>query len=205
MEFGDGDVEGDGVDIWRADDDAHVGAVALPFFVGAIDVPAAGHEHVGEENEVAGEMDEQPFAVGFDFFDGAAGDGRVDFDAFEFGEDGFEGGDGLVGERAVERAGGAEDCVAFRHLCGLGEVVVGLAVVALCSMAASSCDGIIGGDAAHLVAEGAGGEAGFFEEAGEEMFAGGSSPLISPMRRPERRPWRRTASSASFLVSSRAD
>ena len=60
-------------------------------------------------------MDEHPFAVGFDFFDGAAGDGRVDFDAFEFGEDGFEGGDGLIGERAVERARGAEDCVAFRH------------------------------------------------------------------------------------------
>ena len=91
-------------------------------------------------------MDEEPFAVGFDFFDGAAGDGRVDFDAFEFGEDGFEGGDGLVGERAVERACGAEDCVAFRHLCGLGEVVVvvggfGRGVVSFA--AASSCDGIM--------------------------------------------------------------
>ena len=35
--------------------------------------------------------------LGFDFFDGAVGDGGVDFYAFEFGEDGFEGGDGLVG------------------------------------------------------------------------------------------------------------
>ena len=60
-------------------------------------------------------MDEEPFAVGFDFLDGAAGDGRVEFDAFEFWEDGFKGGDGLVGERAVERACGAENCVAFRH------------------------------------------------------------------------------------------
>jgi hypothetical protein len=115
VELGDGDIEGDGVDFRRADDDAHVEAMALPFFVGAVDVPTAGHEHVGEEDEPAGKMDEHPFAVGFDFFDGAAGDGRVDFDAFEFGEDGFEGGDGLVCERAVERAGGAEDCVAFRH------------------------------------------------------------------------------------------
>ena len=115
VEFGDGDVEGDGVDLRGADDDAHVGAMAAPFFVGTVDVPASGHEHVSEENEVAGEMDEEPLAVGFDFFDGAAGDGCVDVDAFEFWEDGFEGGDGLVGERALERACGAEDCVAFRH------------------------------------------------------------------------------------------
>jgi hypothetical protein len=115
VEFGDGDVEGDSVDLRRSNEDAHVEAMAFPFFVGAVDVPAAGHEHVGEEDEVAGEMDEEPFSVGFDFFDGAAGDGRVDFDAFEFGEDGFERGDGLIGERAMERAGGAEDCVAFRH------------------------------------------------------------------------------------------
>ena len=46
MEFGNGDVEGYGVDLSGVDDDAHVGAVALPFFVGAIDVPAAGHQHV---------------------------------------------------------------------------------------------------------------------------------------------------------------
>ena len=52
-------------------------------------------------HEAAGEVDEHPFAVGFHFFDGAAGDGSVDFNALEFGEDGFEGGDGLVGERAV--------------------------------------------------------------------------------------------------------
>lgn len=52
MEFGDGDVEGDGIDLRRADDDAHVEAIAFPFFVGAVDVPAAGHEHVGEEDEV---------------------------------------------------------------------------------------------------------------------------------------------------------
>lgn len=115
VKFGDGDVEGDGFEILRVDDDAHVEAMALPFFVGAVDVPAARHEHVSEEDEAAGEMDEEPLAVGFDFFDGAAGDGSVDFDSFEFGEDGFEGSDALVGERAVERAGGTEDCVAFRH------------------------------------------------------------------------------------------
>ena len=115
MEFGDGDVESNGIDLRRSNEDAHMEAVALPFFVGAVDVPAAGHEHVGEEDKAAGKVDEEPFAVGFDFFDRATGDWRVDFDAFEFGEYRFEGGDGLVGERAVERACGAEDCVAFRH------------------------------------------------------------------------------------------
>ena len=76
VEFGDGDVESDGVDLWRVNDDAHVEAMAFPFFVGAIDVPTAGHQHVCEQDEAAGKMDENPFAVGFDFFDGAAGDGE---------------------------------------------------------------------------------------------------------------------------------
>ena len=48
VELGDGDVEGDGVDILGADEDAHVEAMALPFFVGAVEVPTAGHEHVRE-------------------------------------------------------------------------------------------------------------------------------------------------------------
>ena len=141
-----------------------------PFFVRAVDVPAAGHEHVGEEDEVAGEINEDPFAVGFDFFDSATGDGSVYFDAFEFGKDAFEGGDGLVGERAMERACGTKDCVAFGHLAGLREIVVGVGVVGgiFCIAAGNH-----GGDSTHLVAEGAGGEAGFFEEAGEEMFARG--------------------------------
>ena len=52
VEFGDGDVEGDGVDIFGADEDAHVRTMTLPFFVGAVDVPAAGHEHMGEEDEI---------------------------------------------------------------------------------------------------------------------------------------------------------
>ena len=41
VEFGDGDVEADGFEILRADDDAHVEAVAFPFFVGAVEVPTA--------------------------------------------------------------------------------------------------------------------------------------------------------------------
>ena len=48
VKFGDGDVEGDGVEVWSADDDAHVEAVALPFFVGAVEVPTAGHQHMSE-------------------------------------------------------------------------------------------------------------------------------------------------------------
>ena len=49
VEFGDGDVESYGVDCVGADDDAHVGTMELPFFVGAIDVPTSGHQHVGEK------------------------------------------------------------------------------------------------------------------------------------------------------------
>ena len=56
--------------------------------------------------------------------------------------------------------------------CGFGKIV-GIFVVGVGGGIVGVLCGHDRGDAAHLVAEGAGGEAGFFEEAGEEMFAGG--------------------------------
>ena len=50
VKFGDGYLEGDSVDFFGANDDAHVVATAVPFFAGAVDVPTAAHEHVGEKN-----------------------------------------------------------------------------------------------------------------------------------------------------------
>ena len=156
VELGDRDVEGDGEHRRRFDHDAHVSTVPLPFFAGTIDVPTAAHQHVGEQDQVAGKMHEHPLAAGFDRVHGAAGERRVVVDAREFGEDGLEAGDGLAGERAVEGAGGAEDGVAFGHVRRFP--------------CRARCSGFR--DVAHLQAEGRLHEAGLFEEAREEMVAG---------------------------------
>ena len=116
VELGHRDVEGDGQHRRRLHHDPHVRAVSLPLFAGSVDVPAAAHQHVGEQNQIAGKMHEQPLAAGFHGIDGAAGEWGIVIDAREFGEDGFEARDGLAGERAVEGAGGAEDGVAFGHV-----------------------------------------------------------------------------------------
>jgi hypothetical protein len=81
VELGDGDVEAYGDPVCDGDGYAHLAAGALPFLAGAVEVPGAAHEHVGDEDEVAGEVEEEPFAAGLDAFDGAAGEGLVVVDA----------------------------------------------------------------------------------------------------------------------------
>ena len=90
VELGHRHVEGDGEHRRGLDHNAHVSAVPLPLFAGTVDVPTAAHQHVGEQNQVAGKMHEQPLAAGFHGLDGAAGERGVVIDAREFGEDGFE-------------------------------------------------------------------------------------------------------------------
>ena len=149
-------------------------------------------------------MDEEQFAAGFDFFDSAAVTGvsistrsslrRTDSKAVTVW---------LASARWSVRAAQKivspsgifyADSEKSSSFVGFGGVVRGVVLLR-----------DHWGDAAHLVAEGAGGEAGFFEEAGEEMMPRAGSALMSAMRRPERRPWRRMASSASFLDGSRAN
>ena len=86
------------------DDDAHVEAGLLPALAVAVDVPTAAHEHMSDESSAAGEMDEEPFAAGFDAIDELAGDGRVVVEAGEQGIGGAEDGDGLAGEGAAQSA-----------------------------------------------------------------------------------------------------
>ncbi len=171
VKFGDWHFEGDRQDFFGVDDDAHVVATATPLFARAVDVPTAAHKHVGEKNQVAGEINEGPFADGFYFFDSATSDGRVYFDAFEFGKNAFEAGDGLAGEGAMESARGTKNCVAFGHLAGLREIVVRVGVVGgiFCIAAGNH-----GGESTHLEAHGGVDEASFFEEGREKMFARGS-------------------------------
>ena len=73
VKAGDRHVEGDCQQIIRAQDYAHVAASTLPPLPYPVDVPAATHQHVRGQDEIAGEMDEQPFAARLHSLDDAAG------------------------------------------------------------------------------------------------------------------------------------
>ena len=73
VKAGDRHIEGDGHQISRAQHDPHMAARALPPLAHAVDVPAAAHQHVCRQDEIAGKMDEQPFTARLHLLDGAAG------------------------------------------------------------------------------------------------------------------------------------
>ena len=81
MELGDGDVEGYGLVVGGGEGYSHLAAGHPPLFARLVDVPGAGHEHVGYQDEVAAEEEEGPLAAGFYFFDGAADQRCVVVDA----------------------------------------------------------------------------------------------------------------------------
>src|ERR1039458_4495244 len=85
--------------------DAHVRAVPLPLFAGTVDVPTAAHQHVSEQDEVAGEVHEEPLAARFHGLDGASGERGVVIDARQLGEHGFEARE----ELSTEGAGRSEE------------------------------------------------------------------------------------------------
>ena len=115
LELRDRHVEADRDEVRRRDEHAHVARRPLPALARPVDVPAPVHAHVRAQHEVAGEAHQQMLAAGLDRFDGAAGDRRVVVDARERRVDGLEARHDLPGERAMQRARGAEDRVAFRH------------------------------------------------------------------------------------------
>ena len=82
---------------------------------GTVDVPAAVHAHVRAQHQAAGEAHQQVLAGRVDALDRPAGERRVVVDPGERGEHRLEADDRLAGQRAVQRARGAEDGVAFRH------------------------------------------------------------------------------------------
>ena len=108
-------IESDGHQIGCAEHDPHVAAGALPPLAHAIDVPAAAHQHVGGEDEIAGEMDEQPFAARLHLLDRAAGHRALVVHAGQRRIRGLKQVDRLTGKRLVQSAGGAKDGIAFRH------------------------------------------------------------------------------------------
>jgi hypothetical protein len=115
VELGELNVEDDGLHLAAGDGDAHVAPRHKPLFARAIDVPRAGHEHVGGEDEVARKVDEAPLPLRLDALDGAAYEWGLVVDAGQLGELGFEGGDDAASDGFLEGSGGSVDCVAFRH------------------------------------------------------------------------------------------
>lgn len=141
VHFGDGDADCKSDEVGGFEVDADVAAGDEPAFAGAVDVPAAAHQHVGDENGRgfdggglpflgmrAGEVDQKPLAAGFYFGDDLAGEGLVIVGTGDQGVGGFEAGNGLAGEGTAESTGGSIDGIAFRHCAfplrvGCGDIV----------------------------------------------------------------------------------
>ena len=94
---GEGDAEAYGYEVGGFEDNAGVLPGLEPSFTMSVDMPAAGHEHVGSERLAGGEMDEEPFAAGFDVGDGLAGECLLVVGLGELGVCGLEACDGFAG------------------------------------------------------------------------------------------------------------
>jgi hypothetical protein len=62
MEFREGDIETHRDEIRSLDDDAHISGGSLPVLLWAVDMPAPVHPQVRKQNQIAREVDTQPFA-----------------------------------------------------------------------------------------------------------------------------------------------
>jgi len=87
----------------------------MPLFAGSVDVPASAHQHVSQQNQISGEIHNNPLAVGFHFFHAAACDTGIDCHAVQFWQNAFKTRDNLTCESAVQGAGCAKDGVALWH------------------------------------------------------------------------------------------
>src|SRR5579863_6174342 len=107
--------ESDGLADAVLEHNAHLVAGPAPTLPRGVDVPAAAHAHVGGEDAVPGEMDQEPFAARFDPLDDPTGQGRVVVRAGEKRIVRAKASNGAAGEHAPERPGGAVDGIAFGH------------------------------------------------------------------------------------------
>ncbi len=80
-----------------------------------VDVPAAAHQHVRGQDEIAGEMDEQPFAARLHSLDDAAGHRALIMHAGQRRIGSLKTRDFTAGKSLLQCTSGAENGVAFRH------------------------------------------------------------------------------------------
>ena len=74
----------------------------LPGFAGTINVPTSAHQHVREQNQIAGKINKQPLAAGFHFFDGSSDNAFVNIHARKMRQHGFEGSNVLSRQRQIQ-------------------------------------------------------------------------------------------------------
>ena len=78
-------------------------------------MPASVHAQVRSQEKLARKFDDQVFSGRSDALHFSAAKRRLIVDAGKLRQHGFEPRDHFAGERAIERARGAKDRVAFRH------------------------------------------------------------------------------------------
>src|ERR1700740_2667923 len=108
-------LKGNGFKIICGDHNAHLPAWALPAFATAVDVPAAVHQHVREQDEISGKIDEEPLSSRFNSIHYASCQRRIFVDGDPWGVRRLKGDDLLSCQCAVQGACGAKDGIAFRH------------------------------------------------------------------------------------------
>src|ERR1700742_1994546 len=108
-------LKGNGFKIICGDHNTHLLARALPAFAAAVDVPTAVHQHVREQDEITGKIDEEPLSSRFNTIHCATCQRRIVMDADQWCVDRLKGDDFLSCQCAVQGACGAKDGIAFRH------------------------------------------------------------------------------------------
>ena len=116
QQFGDRNVETHSAGLRGTDQDPHVASGPVPAGPGGIDVPTAVHSHMRAQNQVPGKSHEEVLAACGNGLDGPSNDRTVVGNAVQRREDGLEPRDQMAGHEGVERPGGPEDRVPFRHL-----------------------------------------------------------------------------------------
>ena len=108
-------IKGNCHNISCAQHNPHLAARALPPLAGSVDVPAPAHQHVCRQDEIAGEMDEQPLAARLHLLDGPPGHRALIVRAGQRRIICFEVRDLVTSQSMVQSTSRAEDGVAFRH------------------------------------------------------------------------------------------
>src|ERR1700733_2143437 len=184
--------------------DPHVPRGPLPALGTTVNVPAAVHQHVRQQNQVAGKINQQPFAASFDLLHHSARHSGVHFHALEFRQDALESCNSFASKCAIERARRAKNRISLRHY-ALSEISRSLPSSSA-ELSASSPGSIgVTRAATRLIwnPSAVSTKPASVSTRARKCSRAGAS-LISPISNPLRRPCQRTASSASFFASSLA-
>jgi hypothetical protein len=86
-------------------------------------VPASAHQHVRQQDQVAGKAHGDPLSMRLHILNRSSGQGSVIVNSLQVRKNRFEPSDLLSGQRAFQGSRRAQDGIALRHLGGLHHVV----------------------------------------------------------------------------------